>query len=486
MAQSNVIGRQPEKKIFQQALDSPGSEFIAVYGRRRIGKTFLVREFFEGKIIFELSGILNGTLPEQLENFTVSLGKALGVGLQPKIPSTWREAFLQIEQFIDSTAEATVIPKRVVFLDELPWLNTPRSNFLPALQHFWNNYCSKRKDIILVVCGSAASWMIHQIVRSKGGLHNRLTRQIRLLPFTLFETKQYLLSKNITNLNNYSIIQIYMALGGVPFYLSKVEPGKSPAQIIDALCFTDSGALRFEYDQLYRSLFDNSDQHMKIVEFLSKKRKGNSRSEIIENTGSKSGGTFSKIMEELEESGFITSQVPFAKKANDALYRLTDEFSLFHLQWIKPLGKKNPGNGYWMTRQNNPKFRSWSGYSFEGICMKHVEMLKSALGIAKVSTTESPWRYVPSKKTEETGAQIDLLIDRADNTINLCEMKFYNSEFTIDAAFASSLRTKIKVFKEQTGTRKNLFVTMITTFGTAKNSYSNELEVIDLSVDELF
>jgi len=486
MAHSNIIGRQPEKKILQQAMDSPESEFIAVYGRRRIGKTFLVREFFEGNIIFEIIGILNASLGSQLENFTDSLEKSAGLGIKPKIPSSWKEAFLQIEQFIDSKPESKAGAKMVVFLDELPWLNTSRSNFLPALQHFWNNYCSKRKDIILVVCGSAASWMIHQIVRSKGGLHNRLTRQIRLLPFNLAETKQYLQSKNITALNNYSIVQIYMALGGVPFYLSKVEPGKSPAQIIDSLCFTDSGALRFEYDQLYRSLFENSDLHMKIVELLSKKRKGNTRSEILENLKAKSGGTFSKIMEELEESGFITSQVPFGKKANDALYRLTDEFSLFHLHWIKPLGKQNPGNGYWLTRQTDQKFKSWSGYSFEGICIKHINELKNALGIAKVSSVESPWRYLPSKNSDEKGAQIDLLIDRADSTINLCEMKFYNSEFSIDAGYATSIRNKIKVFKEQTAIRKNLFITIITTFGTVQNSYTNELEIIDIKIDELF
>ncbi|MCB0807532.1 MAG: AAA family ATPase, partial [Bacteroidales bacterium] len=339
MAENNIIGRLPQKRILQQTMNTGESEFIAIYGRRRIGKTFLIREFFEKNIRFEMIGIYEATLNEQLENFAESLGKFIGVGIAPKVPKTWREAFQQLENFISSTDSKKSKGKQVIFLDELPWLNTPRSKFMPALQHFWNSFCSKRKDIILVVCGSAASWMIQHVVRSKGGLHNRLTRQIRLLPFTIAETKQYLQSRKMKSLDNYSILQIYMAMGGVPYYLSKIEKGKSAAQIIDALCFADSAPLRHEYEQLYRSLFVKSDQHMKIVETLSKTRKGLTRNELLDKVGLKSGGTATQIIEELTESGFIEARTPFGKKANDALYRLIDEFSLFHLYWIKPLGK---------------------------------------------------------------------------------------------------------------------------------------------------
>lgn len=486
MAIKNIIGRTPQQKILQQALDSPDAEFIAFYGRRRIGKTFLIREYFENYLCFELNGILKASLGDQLENFADSLGKAFGAGIQPKVPKTWREAFLQLEHYIESKGSTNLKRKQVVFLDELPWLNTPRSKFLPALQHFWNNFCSKRKDIILVVCGSAASWMIQNIVRSKGGLHNRLTRQIRLLPFTLAETKLYLQSRNMKNLDHYSILQIYMAIGGVPYYLSKIEKGKSAAQIIDSLCFLDTAPLHHEYDQLYRSLFEKSEQHMKLVEILSKKRKGLTRSELLESAGMKSGGTATQILEELEESGFIESRIPFGKKANDSLYQLIDEFSLFHLSWIKPLGKKKTGTGYWLTRQSEQKYKSWAGYSFEAICIKHIAELEKALGISVISTKERTWRFQPPQNSEKTGAQIDLLIDRADITINLIEMKFYNSEFTIDAKYANELRNKIQVFREQTATRKNIFLTLLTTFGTKENKHSTSLEIIDLKVDVLF
>jgi uncharacterized protein len=430
--------------------------------------------------------MLEGSLADQLANFADSLKKGTGTQIPYKIPGSWREAFQQLQLFLDAGPEIKKGAKRVVFLDELPWLNTPRSNFLGALQHFWNMYGSKRKDLILVVCGSAASWMIRQVVRSKGGLHNRLTRQIRLLPFTLAETREYLYSRGMKNLSNYSILQIYMSFGGVPYYLSLIEPGLSPAQVIDSICFSENGPLRFEYDQLYRSLFEASGQHLTVVEFLAKKRTGFSRMEILDGIGMKSGGTATDIFEELEESGFIGSYIPFGKKANDALYRLTDEFSLFHHYWIKPLGKQKPGTDYWMTRQTQPRYKSWAGYSFEGISLKHIRELKTALGIAKVATGESPWRHKPTAGAEGSGVQIDLLIDRADGIINLCEMKFYSSEYTVDAGYARELRRKIELFKEQTGARKSIFLTLITTFGVKENTHSTELEVIDLPADVLF
>lgn len=486
MAIKNIVGRGPQQKVLQQALDSQDSEFIAVYGRRRIGKTFLIREFFENNLSFELVGIYKATLSDQLENFAEALGTALDTGIQPKVPKTWREAFQQLENYIESKKKLNKKGKQVVFLDELPWLNTPRSKFLSALQHFWNNYCSKHKDIILVVCGSAASWMIQNIVRSKGGLHNRLTRQFRLLPFTLSETKRYLQSRKMKNLNHYSILQIYMAMGGVPFYLSKIEAGKSAAQIIDSLCFSDTAPLRHEYEQLFQSLFEKSELHIKIVESLSKKRKGLTRSELLESVDLKSGGTASQILVELEESGFIESRIPFGKKANDSLYRLIDEFSLFHLSWIKPLGKQNPGAGYWLTRQSAQKYKSWAGYSFESVCLKHIDEIEKALGISVIATTASPWRYQPLQSKGKQGTQIDLLIDRADKTINLCELKFYNSEFTIDTKYAKELRSKIEIFREQTNTRKNIFLIMLTSFGTKENEHSIGLEITNLKMDVLF
>jgi len=485
MSKINIIGRAEEVAILEQTMTSTVSEFVAVYGRRRVGKTFLVREFYDETICFEMVGMFKASLQEQLANFAQSLGKAGGTGIIPQKPASWQEAFIQLENLLESPVFKEKPGKRVVFFDELPWMNTPRSGFLPALEHFWNSYGSRQKNLVLVVCGSAASWMIQNIVRSRGGLHNRLTRQIRLLPFSLGETEKYLSARNV-QLTRFQIVELYMAFGGIPYYLTQAEPGFSAAQIIDKSCFTANGLLRQEYEKLYSSLFEDSHYHTKIVELLAKKTSGISRNELLAGTNISSGGTATRILEELEESGFIESYIPFGKKAKDALYRLSDEFTQFYFDWIKPLGKKSPGAGYWLTRQNQPAKNTWAGFTFENICIKHVQKIKNALGIAGIETNHAAWRYQPSPGSALPGAQIDLLIDRRDATINLCEIKFSNGEFVIDAKYANELRQKVEVFKQITGTRKNVFLTMITTFGVFQNPYSAELVANSVTLDDLF
>ncbi len=485
MGKSNIAGRHDELTIFNKVVASPEAEFMAVYGRRRVGKTFLIREFFEDMICFEIVGIYKASLRDQLSNFATSLGKSSGLGIAPQRPTSWQDAFLQLENYLESPRLKEKKGKQVVFIDELPWLNTSRSKFLPALEHFWNSYGSRQKKLILVVCGSAASWMIQNIVSSRGGLHNRLTRQIRLLPFSLSETEEYLKKRKI-KLTRFQIVELYMAFGGVPYYLQQAEPEMSVAQIIDSTCFTKNGILRYEYEKLFTSLFEESHFHSKIVELLSGKTKGITRNELLDGAKISSGGTATQILNELEESGFIESYVPFGKNAKDALFRLSDEFTQFYFDWIKPLGKKSPGAGHWLTRQNQPSKNTWAGFTFESICLKHIQKIKSALGIAMVQTTESAWRYRPTGDSLLPAAQIDLVIDRRDATINLCEVKFSNSEFIIDAKYANNLRRKIDIFRNITKTRKNVFLTMITTFGVAQNAYSMELAAGSITIGDLF
>ncbi|MCK4921551.1 MAG: AAA family ATPase [Bacteroidales bacterium] len=479
----NIAGRQIELQKLKRALESDKAEFIAVYGRRRIGKTFLIREFFGERIGFELIGIYNASLQEQLDNFANSMCEALKIDIPVKSPASWQEAFSMLKNFLESKKGKA---KKVVFLDELPWLNSSRSGFLKQLEHFWNSYASKKKDLILIVSGSAASWMIQHVVDSKGGLHNRLTQQIRLLPFTLTEIEDYLRMRKIKNLDHYQILQLYMAIGGVPYYWSFVQKGLSAAQIIDDLVFSDYAEFRNEYDQLFASLFDNNDLHEKVVEVLAGKRKGLNRKEILSVMKLKSGGTASNIIRELEESGFIESYIPFGKNSNDARFILSDEFTLFHLYWIAPIGKRKTGNAYWIKMQTGSKFKAWSGHSFEGICLKHIEKIKYHLRIDKIQSNEAPWEYKAGKNSKETGVQIDMLIDRKDMVINLCEMKFYQSEFTIDKSYAEELRRKIDVFKTRTNTRKSIFLTIVTTFGLKSNSHSSSLNAIGVSMDALF
>lgn len=480
----NIVGRKQQIRIFERVLSSGETEFIAVYGRRRVGKTFLIREYFGQRICFEIIGLYEAGLKEQLSNFAQSMKKAGNLNLP--IPASWSEAFLQLESYYEQLKKKKRKEKWVIFIDELPWLHTARSGFLTALQQFWNSYASRQQNMVLIVSGSAASWMIQNIVRAKGGLHNRLTMQIRLLPFTLNEMQELLKKHNILKLSHYELIRIYMATGGVPYYLKFLQNGLSSSQQIDELFFKQSAPLRNEYQLLFESLFTNSDQHRKIIELLAESWNGASRNEILQKTGITSGGTVSLILDELMESGFIEPWIPFGKNSNDQLYRLWDEYALFYLKWIKPLGKRTSVQNYWLSRQNSPAIKTWSGYCFENICMKHVDKIREKLGIAGVETQVSTWRYHPDLDSDIPGAQIDLLIDRKDGVITICEMKFYDSEFTITSAYAQELRQKVDVFRRVTGTRKSIFLTLVTPFGVVKNKHYHDLGISDIKADALF
>jgi len=475
-----IIGRKEEILLLEEALKSKESGLIAVYGRRRVGKTFLIHTYFNNRLAFEITGMYGASLKEQLQQFSKAMQKFTGSALSLKRPDNWVEAFHALEQYLTGIGKRK---KSVVFLDEFPWLDGRKSGFLSAFEHFWNSWASRQPNILVVICGSAASWMIRNIVNNKGGLHNRITQKLRLLPFTLSETESYLKSLG-SNVDRYQILQIYMAIGGIPQYLKGVGKGNSATQVIEKTCFAKDGLLKGEFSNLYGSLFEKADNHIKAVRALATTTKGLTRQEIIDSCGLSSGGRTSLMLEELEESGFIKSFPPFDKTVKNAIYRLIDEFSIFYLKFMDK--SRSSGKDTWVKLSAGNSYKIWCGMAFETVCLKHIEQIKIGLGIQGVQTEESAWRFIPSKGKDEKGAQIDLLIDRKDQCINICEMKFYNVEFTIDKTYASALRQKVGVFKEKTNTKKTLFLTMITTFGIKENNYSNSMVQKSLTMDALF
>jgi len=453
---------------------------LAVYGRRRVRKSFLVRTFFQDQLVFELSGVSEATLRQQLANFAHQLAVAMRVTMPAGPPVGWAEAMGLLRQHLESALLARK-GKLVVFFDELPWLSSRRSGFLAALEHFWNSWGSQQGRLVLVVCGSAASWMLDHVIKAKGGLHNRVTRRLRLLPFTLGETRAYLKSRHI-DLDTYQVVELYMAMGGIPHDLKELKRGESAAQSIDRICFREDGLLHDEFNILYRSLFEHAERHESVVRALAKRVCGLSRQELLEALALPSGGNVSSILEELEVCGFIMQTRPFGKTKKDALFRLSDEYSLFFLQWIEK--KRVTGNNVWATRRGTPAWRAWSGYAFEGVCIRHTDAIKRALGVAGVETTASSWYRKGDSDTR--GAQIDLVIDRKDMCINLCEMKFSESPFTIDKAYAQVLKAKVESFRSTTKTRKALFVTLITTNGVKPNEHSRSVVDVAVEVGALF
>ena len=491
-----LTGRQKELKIIQNLLVSHKSEFLAVYGRRRVGKTFLIRQAFNSQFDFQLTGLYQASKKKQLNQFNAALlryfpldytvevgtnrpdyaGITWGDTSKQQIiaiePATdWFEAFRQLSSLLEHQPTER---KKVVFLDELPWLATKGSNFLSALEYFWNSWASARDDIILIVCGSAAAWMVNNLLRNRGGLHNRVTARMRIAPFTLAETEQFLLNNNSVY-ERYSILLLYMVFGGIPFYLEQVDTGKSAMQNINDLCFDSHAFFREEYKDLYASLFKKSERHIAVVEALATKRKGLSRKTLIKLSKLPDGGGLTRILTELEESNFIRRYRSFGKKEKDSLYQLIDFYSLFYLNFIKKASIHE--EGFWLNAVESPLFNTWGGYAFEMVCLHHVRQIKKALEIGGVQTSVYSW--------QSPDAQIDLVIDRKDQTINLCEMKFSVAPFKIDKKYAANLRNKIAAFRTATETRKSIFLTMVSTYGIANNLHASMVQK-DLAMDILF
>lgn len=469
-----LIGRKKEQKILQRAYQSNQSEFVVVYGRRRVGKTMLIRKTFANQFAFDMTGIANADTLQQLENFHAKYKKLTGEKDLVR-PENWFFAFQRLTTYLETKEEERL----VIFIDELPWFDTPNSDFVQALEHFWNSWAATREDVVLIACGSAASWMVNELMNSYGGLHNRITKRIRVEPFDLKKAEILLKIKN-PQITRYQVVQLYMVMGGIPFYLEAVEPGLSATQNVQELCFSMNGLLRLEFTNLFNALFKGANRHISVVRAIATKVKGLTRSDILQATSLTNGGTLTEILDDLEKSGFIRTYIPFGKKKRDSLYQLVDFYTLFYLRFIEQSSPYD--DDYWINALESSTYRAWSGYAYEQVCLLHTSHIKKALGIAGIQSRAYGWR----SNASQNKVQIDLLIDRRDQVINLCEVKFTNQLFAIKKSYADNLRRKVAVFQSETNTRKAIHLTMITTYGMVDNTYLHSLVQQDLTMDIFF
>ncbi len=475
ISKAMLIGRDKEKSILLGALSSEDSQFIAVYGRRRIGKTFLIRESYDNKFCFQFTGAANLSARKQLARFRRSL-KEHGLNDVPNL-TNWLDAFGELKRFICSQPEG----KKVIFIDELPWMDAPRSNFLSEIEAFWNGWASARKDIVFVVCGSATSWMVKKIIKNKGGLHNRLTQRISLQPFSLKLCEEMLKLRGIV-FSRRQILELYMIFGGVPYYWSLINKGASVAQETDRLIFAKDGNLHDEFEMLYASLFKKTEPYIKVIKILAGKKMGMTRQELITAGKFNDNGAFTNILNDLEWCGFIRGYYMPGYKTKHEIFQLIDHFTLFYYEFID--GRRN-GKNYWKSMQGKPQYNTWCGLAFERVCLWHIEQIKIKLGINGIASNEYAWRNVSDKEQNISGTQIDLLIDRSDDIINLCEMKYSKDTYSISEKYEKELLRKKTVFSEFTKTQKAIHTIMVTTYGITSNAYSNEIQN-EIVLDDLF
>ena len=482
---SLIVAREKEQAELERLVNEPTAQLLAVYGRRRTGKTFLVREYFSDMFAFKHTAVSPAELKDrgenelllhvQLNEFAVSLQKYGSKDTSPI--NDWFEAFHRLEALLGSRRGKG---KLVVFIDELPWLDTPRSGFLSAFEHFWNDWGAGRHNLLMVVCGSATSWMLDNLINNKGGLYGRSTCEMHIHPFTLNETEEYLHLRGVTY-DRYDVTQAYMLTGGVAYYLSYFKPGLSLAQNVDDLFFSENGFLQKEFDRLFTSLFADNDRYRRVVEVLGENRYGLTREAMSEKAEIAMGGTLSNILKALVQSDLVSTYWNFGESKKTKYYKLTDMFCLFYLGFVQ----RNPTNNrtFWNDNQNSPRLNSWRGRAFEDVCFVHQQQIRRALGVNGVQAEVYPWHATTDGKRE--GAQIDMLIDRADRVMNLCEMKFTQGEFAISKDYDERLRGKISTLLERTGGKRNVQVTLVTTFGLKVNMYSSRVQKI-ITLKDLF
>ena len=476
MRTNNIIGRAKECERLDRCMEADTAQLVIVYGRRRVGKTFLINEYFNNRFAFKLTGTFNQDKSVQLQNFTAELNRK--TKKKAKVPSDWYSAFELLRDYIETLP---IDEKQVIFFDEMPWLDNQKSEFLPAFEWFWNDWLSTRSNLIFIVCGSATAWMDEKIANNKGGLFNRHTCRLYLLPFQLCDVEAFLHSKKI-QWSRYDIVRCYMIMGGIPYYLSLLDKKLTLSQNVDNLFFRNGGELWDEFEHLYRTLFSNSDSYIKVVEALDTKKSGLTRNEIIAKTALPTNGTLSKILNNLVTSGFIRASEPYNRKKKGTLYQLADYYTVFYLRFIKDHYGKD--EHFWSNSIDAGSLRAWEGLTFEQVCKDHVPQIKRKLGISGVLSEESSWRTEADEENGITGAQIDMLIDRRDRVISICEIKFSVDEFEIDKDYDMKLRNKIGSFVRTTNCKKSIQLVMITTYGLKNNMYSglinNQVTMNDL------
>lgn len=477
-----MVGREKEVAELLALYDRTSPELVAVYGRRRVGKTYLVDETFRGRISFRHAGLSpienenskeGSIVKKQLQAFYYSL---VTQGMkESKCPADWLEAFFMLEMFLSGNDDGS---RQLVFLDELPWMDTPKSGFITAFESFWNSWACTR-NIMVIISGSANSWIRDKLINNHGGLYGRVTYEIKLAPFSLRECELLFKERGIS-ISRYDIVQSYMIFGGIPFYLNYFQRGRSLAQTVDELFFVKGAKLQFEYDRLFSSIFANPEMMKNIIGVLAQRNTGYTRKEITEVTGLASGGTLTEALKALIASDFVEKYVPFGCTKKEEHYKLIDPFCIFFLKFVE--NRAVLPDAFWQQNTTSQNIVTWRGFAFENVCFEHIGQIKQALGISGIGTTQSAWE---KSGGEEKGTQIDLLISRKDNVVNMCELKFYGDIFTVDKNYDLVLRNRRSILERSIPRKSTIHSTLITTYGIRENEYRWAFDNV-VTIDELF
>ena len=493
-----MIGRKKEIKLLNEICDLEESSLVAIYGRRRIGKTYLVNHMFkkyrQDCLFFEFTGAYDGDKRGQIDNFIDQVYEWFYVEPSFEIKS-WSDAFRFLKRTIDKEIKKRDSNEKViVFLDEVPWIDrSNKGGFLSALGYFWNTWCEPRENVVLILCGSNSSWIRDKILKNaRGSLYQRVTHQISMYPFDLKETKAYLLEQKGFMIDNKTVTDIYMIFGGVAKYLSFLNPNESSAENIDRVFFSIHGSMYREYDELFSSLFaDKSDYYKSVIELLCTRRSGFSLSDISKAFNEKLGGKLRLAIAELEECGFIKGLSKYGNSVRGVNYMIVDPYILFHHKWIKGFSRNDIAtlpNNYWLHKSSSQSYAVWSGYAFEIVVMVNIRLYLNAIGRLGFFSGVYHWQHM-AKSEDEQGAQIDMVVNYGNNIFDILECKYYNSEYVISKEYAKNIKNKLSMFKKYglySKQKSELRLVFLTSYGVKMNAEAHSLNISRVCLDDLF
>jgi hypothetical protein len=410
------VGRKNELRMLNDAYRSGKDELVVLYGRRRIGKSSLVKRFAEKKkAYYEFEALEGETTPGQINHFLQQLKKQIDDPILDSVRfANWEQVFTYLtEKVINRKSKV----KKILFLDELPWMAAGRIRLVSLLKYYWDNHW-KSKHVMLILCGSVASFMVKKVLHSNA-LYGRTTIEILLKGFSPEEAARLLSKKR----SREETLNYQLVFGGVPKYLEQINTSQSFNKNMNTLCFSPHGIMLKEVERIFYSQFREPRTYLKIINLL--KNGIFSLSEISSKTKIPSGGGLKQYLKNLERAEMIRSYIPFDRSGNSKFkkYTLADEFLVFFFKYMGPnlrVIKESSSRRLFETLTQN-SFDSWLGFAFERFCLKHAGLLALVMDFADDILLASPY----FKKNDER-FQIDLLYQRADRVITVCEIKHQN------------------------------------------------------------
>lgn len=474
-----IIGRKAEQRDLDEWCHSAKPELICVYGRRRVGKTYLVQNAFEGQFAFFATGSDDRRNAVQLKAFHAALRRA-GCA-ERTVPQDWFEAFNRLRLALEQPDVVRAsCGRRVVFLDEFPWLAAKRSDFLAAFSDFWNGWASCQSDLVVIICGSATSWIVKNILENTASMYNRVTRQLYVAPFDLHDVEEMTQSLRL-GWSRDAVLQCYLVFGGLPYYLDMLDRRKSLSQNIDALCLGTNAPLRREVPLLMEASLGNAPLHRAILRELAQSKVGIRRMDLANRVEGGTTGSFKRALDDLEKCGYIRCYTNRYERRKPSVYQLVDPFLLFGFRFMVDRAPDGHGLVSWKDFERTPAYYAWRGNAFEIACVNHTRQIKHAIGISAVKTEDFPW----SSSTSEPGAQIDMVIERADGVTNLCEMKYTDGPFVADREFEEDMARRRRVFQIESATKNTVQSVLVCPQGLRPNTHSWDIaHVVD--IDDLF